>query len=48
MLKDHLEDLCMVELLDDLLEVDPEKPSLYVLSNKKQINGPDVFYMMVV
>lgn len=39
MLKEHLVDLYMDELLDDLLEADSEKPLLYVLSNKKQING---------
>jgi hypothetical protein len=38
-LKGHLEELEMYELLNDLLEIDPEKPLLYVLSNKKQING---------
>ena len=38
-LKGHLEELEMEEVIDDLLDFDSEKPSLYVLSNKKQING---------
>ncbi len=38
-LKEHLEELKMEEMVDDLLDFDSQKPSLYVLSNKKQING---------
>lgn len=38
-LKEHLEELKMEEMIDDLLDFDSQKPSLYVLSNKKQING---------
>jgi hypothetical protein len=38
-MKEHLEDLYMNEIFDALLEGDPGKSSLYVLSNKKQING---------
>lgn len=38
-LKGHLEELEMEEVIDDLLDFDSQKPSLYVLSNKKQING---------
>ncbi len=38
-LKRHLEDLEMEEMVDDLLDLDSQKPPLYVLSNKKQING---------
>ncbi|WP_186423789.1 DUF5688 family protein [Lacrimispora celerecrescens] len=38
-LKGHLEELDMAEMVDDLLDFDSQKPPLYVLSNKKQING---------
>ena len=38
-MKEHLEDLYMAELFNNFLEADQEKASLYVLSNKKQING---------
>lgn len=38
-LKGHLEELEMEEMVDDLLGFDWQKPSLYVLSNIKQING---------
>jgi hypothetical protein len=38
-LKGHLEELEMEEMVDDLLDFDSQKPSLYVLSNKNQING---------
>ncbi len=38
-LKGHLEELKMEEVVDDLSDFDSQKPSLYVLSNKKQING---------
>lgn len=38
-LKGHLEDLEMEEMVDDLLDFNSKNPSLYVLSNKKQING---------
>ena len=38
-LKGHLEELEMEEMVDDLLDFDSQKPSLYVLSNRKQING---------
>ena len=38
-LKGHLEELKMEEMVDDLLDFDSQKPSLYVFSNKKQING---------
>ena len=38
-LKGHLEELEMEEMVDDLLDFDSQKPTLYVLSNKKQING---------
>lgn len=39
MLKEHLGDFYMDELLDDLLEEDSERKPFYVLSNEKQING---------
>jgi len=38
-LKENLEELEMEEMADDLLDFDSQKPSLYVLSNRKQING---------
>ncbi|WP_313185077.1 DUF5688 family protein [Lacrimispora sp.] len=38
-LKGHLEELEMEEMVDDLLDFDSQKPPLYVLSNRKQING---------
>lgn len=38
-LKGHLEELEMEEMVDDLLDFDSQKPTLYVLSNRKQING---------
>ncbi len=38
-LKGHLEELEMKEMVDDLLDFDSQKPTLYVLSNIKQING---------
>ena len=38
-LKGHLEELEMGEMVDDLLDFDSQKPTLYVLSNVKQING---------
>ena len=38
-LKGHLEEVDMAEIVDDLLDFDSQKPPLYVLSNKKQING---------
>ena len=38
-LKGHLDKLEMEEMVDDLLDFDSQKPPLYVLSNKKQING---------
>lgn len=38
-LKGRLEELEMEEMVDDLLDLDSQKPPLYVLSNKKQING---------
>lgn len=38
-LKGHLEEMEMGEMVDDLLDFDSQKPPLYVLSNKKQING---------
>lgn len=38
-LKGHLEGLEMEEMVDDLLDFDLQKPPLYVLSNRKQING---------
>lgn len=38
-LKGHLEELEMEEMVDDLLDFDSQKSYLYVLSNKKQING---------
>jgi len=38
-LKGHLEELEMGEMVDDLLDFDSQKPALYVLSNVKQING---------
>ncbi|MFR3730707.1 DUF5688 family protein [Lacrimispora sp.] len=38
-LKGHLEELEMKEMVDDLLDFDSQKPALYVLSNRKQING---------
>lgn len=38
-LKGHSEEFEMEEMIDDLLDFDLPKPSLYVLSNKKQING---------
>ena len=38
-LKGDLEELEMEEMVDDLLDFDSQKPSLYVLSNKKQIHG---------
>lgn len=38
-LKGHLEELKMEEMVDDLLDFDSHKPSLYVFSNKKQIYG---------
>jgi len=38
-LKGHLEELEMEEMVHDLLGFDSQKPSLYVLSNRKQING---------
>lgn len=38
-LKGNLEELEMEEMGDDLLDFDSQKPPLYVLSNRKQING---------
>lgn len=38
-LKGHLEELEMEEMVDDLLVFDSQKPPLYVLSNRKQLNG---------
>ena len=38
-LKGHLEELEMGEMVYDLLDFDSKKPTLYVLSNRKQING---------
>lgn len=38
-LKRHLEELEMEKMVDDLLDFDSQKPPLYVLSNRKQING---------
>jgi hypothetical protein len=38
-LKGHLEEMEMGEMVDELLDIDSQKPPLYVLSNKKQING---------
>ncbi len=38
-LKGHLEELEMEEMVDGLLDFDSQKPHLYVLSNKDQING---------
>jgi hypothetical protein len=38
-LKGHFEELDMAEMVDDLLDFDSQKPPLYMLSNKKQING---------
>ncbi|WP_278320793.1 DUF5688 family protein [Lacrimispora sphenoides] len=38
-IKGHLEEMKMGEMVDDLLDFDSQKPPLYVLSNKKQING---------
>ncbi|EXG84523.1 hypothetical protein K413DRAFT_1266 [Clostridium sp. ASBs410] len=38
-LKGHLEELEMEEIVNDLLDFDSQKPYLYVLSNRKQING---------
>ncbi len=38
-LKGHLEEMEMGEMVDDFLDFDSQKPPLYVLSNKKQING---------
>jgi len=38
-LKGRLEELKMEEMVDDFLDFDSQKPHLYVLSNKKQING---------
>lgn len=38
-LKGHLEELEMEEMVDDLLDFDSQKPPLYVLSNRKQLNG---------
>ena len=38
-LKGHIEELGIDEMVDDFLGLDPERPSLYVLSNIKQING---------
>lgn len=39
MLKEDIEDLYIDSLLHDLLKVNPEKPSIYVLSNEKKIYG---------
>lgn len=38
-LKGHLEELEIDEIVDGLLDFESQKPPLYVLSNKKQING---------
>ncbi|MSS11292.1 hypothetical protein FYJ38_21990 [Clostridium sp. WB02_MRS01] len=38
-LKEHLGDLEMEEMVDDLLDFASQKLALYVLSNRKQING---------
>lgn len=38
-LKGHLEEMEMGEMIDELLDLDSQKSPLYVLSNKKQING---------
>jgi hypothetical protein len=38
-LNGHLKELEMEKMVDDLLYFDPQKPLLYVLSNRKQING---------
>jgi len=38
-LKGDLEELEMEEMVDDLLDFDSQKQPLYVLSNRKQING---------
>lgn len=38
-LKGHLEEMEMGEMVDELLDLNSQKPPLYVLSNKKQING---------
>jgi hypothetical protein len=38
-LKEQFEGLCMDELPGDFLDTDPKNPSLYVLSNKMQLNG---------
>lgn len=38
-LKGHLEELDMVGMVDDLLDFDSQKAPLYVLSNRKQLNG---------
>lgn len=38
-LKGDLEELDMAEMVNDLLDFDSQKPPLYVLSNKKQVNG---------
>lgn len=38
-LKGHLEELDMEGMVDDLLDFDSQKAPLYVLSNRKQLNG---------
>lgn len=38
-LKGHLEEMNMAEMANDLLDFDSQRPPLYVLSNRKQING---------
>lgn len=38
-LKGHFGEMEMGEMVDELLDLDSQKPPLYVLSNKKQING---------
>lgn len=38
-LKGHLEELEMEGMVDDLLDFDSQKPPLYVLLNRKQLNG---------
>lgn len=38
-LKGHLEEMEMRKMVNDFLDIDSQRPPLYVLSNKKQING---------
>ncbi len=39
MLKELSDEMCLDEGLEDFLDIDSERPSMYVLTNKRQING---------